>query len=152
MLTITRPSCWSNDKDIRVLRKVLTFVCSDVLASILPKVCIAQGLFSIWPISTIVNIIIFIIIVITLLTLIIEVRFTIKGRIATVRLIIINLIVVILHAPRQISGANCSQAPDGLNTGPILLLALLGWPIQIYHWYEPGLVAAKAVEKLEKRI
>ena len=97
------------------MREVLAFVRSDVLSSSLPKVSVSYVLLSIWPISTIIVVIIAIIIVICLQTLIIEVRFTIKGRVAFVRLVIIYFIVVFLDTPRQISGAYCSQGPDGLN-------------------------------------
>ena len=114
MLTITLTTYRSNDKDIRVMCKVLAFVCSNFLSSTLPKVSVSYVLLSIWPISTII-VIIAIIIVICLQTLIIEVRFTIKGRVAFVRLVIIYFIVVFLDTPRQISGAYCSQGPDGLN-------------------------------------
>ena len=115
MLTITLTTCRSNDKDIRVLCEVLAFVCTDFPSSTLPKVIVSYVLLSISPVGTIIGVIIAIIIVICLQTLIIEVRFTIKGRVAFVRLVIIYFIVVSLDTPRQISGAYCSQGPDGLN-------------------------------------
>ena len=100
MLTITLTAHRSNYKDIRVMCEVLTFVCSDVPSSTLPKVSISYVLLSILPIGTIIVVIIAIIIVISLQTLILEVRFTIKGRVAFVRLVIIYFIVISLDTPR----------------------------------------------------